>query len=98
MAGYGGGRGNQHVADVREKNVAATAGIGLTRKDTHEARQVRNAEVSRRRGLRQLQCYLDDGRGGCGGSSNCGQSEAIKLLFLGCASGMVCKPDRSNMD
>lgn len=44
VAGKGGNRGNQHVAKVPEGNVATTADIGISRKEIHEARQVRNAE------------------------------------------------------
>lgn len=48
VAGHGapkGGRGNQHSANVPKQNITPTVtDIGLTRKQVHEARKVRDAE------------------------------------------------------
>lgn len=46
VAGHGGERGNQHVANVPGGNVATVADLGLTRKAIHEARQLRDAEAA----------------------------------------------------
>jgi hypothetical protein len=45
VARHGGTRGNQH-AKVPDRNDATTADLGLTRKQVHEARQVRDAEAA----------------------------------------------------
>jgi hypothetical protein len=42
VARQGGDRGNQHVAKVPDGNAATD--LGLSRKDIHEAREVRDAE------------------------------------------------------
>ena len=46
IEGHGGERGNQYVAKVPDENVATTSDIGLTRKEVHEARQLRDAEAA----------------------------------------------------
>lgn len=53
IAGQGGARGNQHSGNVPEQNVATAADIGLTRKDIHEARQIRDAEEAQPGVVRQ---------------------------------------------
>lgn len=45
VAAHGGERGNQHAANVPDGNVATVTDLGLTRKQVHEARQIRNAEA-----------------------------------------------------
>src|SRR4051794_24490873 len=44
VAGHGGDRGNQHGGKVSDENLATIPDIGLSRKQIHEARQIRDAE------------------------------------------------------
>lgn len=46
VAGHGGERGNQYVANVPDGNVGFISDLGLTRKAIHEARQLRDAEAA----------------------------------------------------
>lgn len=46
VAGRGGDRGNQHAAKLPDGKVATTADIGLSHKQIHEARMIRDAEAA----------------------------------------------------